>query len=247
MADAPLIPSNWQLPDYFRGRLGVSAGRQRLMIGDKHMLIVAHAVPKTGDSSRRGLLFWRNAEGEWKASNGDPGKMAIANLLEVYEQTLEQFETLEAKAQLAAEYLPLLDGLAPFVRSSRNLYEVLQEARSAAPEVKELIDVRDRAYELSRSAELLYQDAKNSMEVAVVRRAEEQAASSERLANASHRLNTLAAIFFPLATLGAVFGTSLTENWSWSRSSGPFVMFVATGILLGLVLVGFVNKRPTAR
>lgn len=247
MADAPLIPSNWQLPDYFRGRLGVSAGRQRLMNGDQHMLIVAHAVPKAGESSRRGLLFWRNAEGEWKSSNGDPGKMAISNLLEVYEETLEQFETLEAKAQLAADCLPLLDGLAPFVRSSRNLYEVLQEARAAAPEVKELIDVRDRAYELSRSAELLYQDAKNSMEVAVVRRAEEQAAASERLANASYRLNTLAAIFFPLATLGAVFGTSLTENWSWSRSSGPFVMFVASGILLGLVLVGFVNKRPTAR
>lgn len=243
MADAPLIPSTWQLPEYFRGRLGSSAGRQRLMIDSQHMLIIAHEVPKAGETWRRGVLFWRSAEGEWKASNGEPGNVALAILLQRYELSLDEFEAMEAKAQLAADYLPLLDGLAPFARSSRNLYEVLQEARTSARELKELIDPRDRAYEVSRSAELLYQDAKNSMEVAVVRRAEEQAAASKQLSNSSHRLNTLAAIFFPLATLGAVFGTSLTENWSWSQSAGPFTLFVVAGILLGLILVTFVNRR----
>ncbi len=244
MSNAPLIPSTWQLPDYFRGRLGTTAGRQRLMLNEGHLLIIAHAVPKTGDSTREGILFWRGANGEWKASNGDPGKVAISNLLDQYDRTLDEFERLENKAQRSDEYLPLLDGLAPFVRSTRHLYDVLQEARIAAPELKELIDVRDRAYDLSRSAELLYQDAKNSMEVAVVRRAEEQAAASERLAKSSHRLNTLAAIFFPLATLGAIFGTTLTENWTWSQSSIPFALFVMAGILLGLVLYAFIDQRP---
>ena len=42
-------------------------------------------------------------------------------------------------------------------------------------DIRELIEVRDYAYDVSRTAELLYQDAKNSMEIAVVRRAEEQA------------------------------------------------------------------------
>jgi len=244
MRNSPLIPSNWQLPEHFRGRLGVSAGRQRLMANDGELLIVAHAVPKTGESIRHGILFWRTLQGEWKASNGDPGKIAIANLLDQFDRRLDEFEHLEAKAQRSDEYLPLLDGLAPFVRSIRHFYDVLQEARQSAPEVKELIDVRDRAYEISRSAELLYQDAKNSMEVAVVRRAEEQASASERLARSSHRLNTLAAIFFPLATLGAIFGTTLTENWTWSQSSLPFALFVSAGIVLGFVLFAFIDQRP---
>ncbi len=65
-----------------------------------------------------------------------------------------------------------------------------------------MIDHRDRAYELSRQAELLYDDAKNSMDVAVVRRAEEQARASHQMTSSAHRLNIMAALFFPFATLG---------------------------------------------
>ncbi len=240
MAQSPLVPANWQLPEVFRRRLGNSVGRQRSMFEESHLLIVAHQVPAADEGVRRGVLFWRSPEGEWKASNGDPGKAAISNLLDAYEKRLEEFDKMEARAVRADEYLPLLDGLAPFQRSLRNLYEVLQEARKVGDGFDELIDVRNRAYELSRSAELLHQDAKNAMDVAVIRRAEEQAVSSERMAKASHRLNILASIFFPLATLGAIFSTTLTEGWSWSRSASPFFAFLLCGGVLGMILVSFV-------
>ncbi|MEZ6134552.1 MAG: hypothetical protein R3C53_06555 [Pirellulaceae bacterium] len=243
MAQAPLVPATWQLPDYFRKRLGSTVGRQRFMEHDGHLLLVMHQVPLAGETTRRGVLFWRDAAGQWQASNGDPGKVAIANLLGKYERALEGYDQQEERAQRSDEYLPLLEGLAPIVRSTRNLHNVLQEARKVFPEIQELIDVRDRAYELSRSAELLNQDARNSMEVAVVRRAEEQALTSARMEQASHRLNTLAAIFFPLATLGAIFGTTLTDNWTWSHSPLPFVLFLITGSLLGILIALFINRK----
>ncbi|MEO8270834.1 MAG: hypothetical protein ABI557_14010, partial [Aureliella sp.] len=102
---------------------------------------------------------------------------------------------------------------------------------------------RDRAYDISRTAELLYQDAKNSMELAVVRRAEEQATASHKMSVSAHRLNTMAAIFFPLATLGSIFGTTFTENWSWSATAGPFILFLIVGLVTGFGLALFVNRR----
>ena len=78
---------------------------------------------------------------------------------------------------------------------------------------------------------------------AVVKRAEEQAAASDRMALASHRLNIMAALFFPLATLSGVFGTTLTENWTWSLAAGPFLLFVAVGLLAGILLAYFVSSN----
>ncbi|MCC7338021.1 MAG: hypothetical protein IT422_23265 [Pirellulaceae bacterium] len=242
---APLIPSNWQLPDYFRRRLGSSAGRQRLMQSEGQLLIVVHRVPEPNEVTRRGVLVWFDGQ-QWRASDGGPGKLAVESLLDVYTKKIEQFDQQEAKAQSAAEYLPLLDGLTPLVRAARNLYEVLQEARTVANEVHELIDWRDRAYDISRTAELLYQDAKNSMELAVVRRAEEQAAASHKMSVSAHRLNTMAAIFFPLATLGSIFGTTFTENWSWSQTTGPFLWFLVVGLVTGFGLAVFVNRSEAA-
>ncbi len=239
---APLIPATWQLPDYFRGRLGSTVGRQRVMHDGGQLLIVAHHAPVADENVRRGVLFWFDSQ-QWHASNGEPGKIAIQKLIDGYVARIEAFDQQEANAQRAQEYLPLLDGLAPLMRSSRNLYDVLDEARKLAPDLRELIDLRDRAYEMSRTAELLYQDAKNSMEVAVVRRAEEQAAASHKMSVSAHRLNTMAAIFFPLATLGAVFGTTLTDNWSWANTAAPFLLFVLSGLLAGLVLALFVNRK----
>ncbi len=243
MGSAPLIPSTWQLPDVFRRRLGRSVGRQRLMTHDEHLLIVAHDVPGVDQDTRQGILFWRDNAGEWHASNGDRGTVALDNLLGQYEKRIEEIDQAEAKACLAEEYLPVLEGLAPVARAARNLCEVLQEARKAASEVPELIDLRDRAYDLARTAELAYQYAKDSMDVAVVKRAEEQAAASTKMALASHRLNIMAAIFFPLATLSGIFGTTLTENWSWSQTPVPFYIFIAVGFVAGILLASFVSWK----
>lgn len=247
MAVAPLVPANWELPDIFRERLGTSAGRQRLMIDNQQFLIVAHEVPKADENDRRGVLFWRDERGEWRASNGDPGKVGLDNLLNIYAKSLDDFDRKEASAQRADEYWPILDGMAPVVRSVRHLLEVLEQARQAFPKVRELIDYRDRAYELTRTAELLYSDAKNAMDVAVVRRAEQQSEASRQQASAAHRLNQLAALFFPLATLGSVFGTTFTENWSWSQTPVAFLSFLALGLLTGLGLAKFISRPASTK
>ncbi len=247
MAQPPLIPANWtSFPDEFRSRLGSTVGRQRCMHAEGHLLIVAHYVPEPDEATRRGILFWKDAAGEWKCSNGDPGRVGLSLHLDRFSKRLEAYEQQEQDAIRADDYLPLLEGLAPIVRTQRNFFETLDEARKAMPEMRELIDHRDRAYELSRQAELLYEDAKNSMDVAIVRRADEQAQSTHQMTVAAYRLNIMAALFFPFATLGAIFGTTLTDNWSWSQSAIPFFLFVLVSLISGLVLTMFVAK-PTSR
>ncbi len=247
MATAPLIPSHWSsFPEEFRIRLGTNVGRQRVMKANEDLLVIAHVVPEHDEAGRRGVLFWRNSQGEWQCSNGDPGKMSLAMHLDRYAKRIDQYEHQETTAIRADDYLPLLEGLAPLVRSSRNLLDALEEARKALPKERQLIDHRDRAYDLSRQAELLYEDAKNSMDVAVIRRADEQANATHQMTIAAHRLNMLAAVFFPFATLGAIFGTTLTDNWSWSQSPLPFILFLIIGLLVGLALSLFIVRpvRP---
>ncbi|MFN9852254.1 MAG: hypothetical protein ACK57P_10605, partial [Planctomycetota bacterium] len=88
----------------------------------------------------------------------------------------------------------------------------------------------------------LYEDAKNSLDVAMVRRADQQAQTANRMMLAAHRLNVLAALFFPFATLGAILGTTLTDNWTWSKSAIPFLGYVVVGGLAGLLLTQYVSR-----
>jgi hypothetical protein len=217
------------------------------MQAEGQLLIVAHMLPEHDETNRRGVLFWRDAAGEWKCSNGDPGRVALGMHMDRYSKRLDAFEQQEAAAMKADDYLPLLEGLAPIVRANRNFLEALEEARKAVPDARELIDYRDRAYDLSRQADLLYEDSKNSMDVAIVRRADEQARSTHQMMVAGHRLNVLAALFFPFATLGALFGTTLTDNWSWSQSPAPFILFVMVSLLGGFVLTMFVTQGTRAK
>lgn len=248
MASSALIPSSWSsFPAEFRARLGSTVGRQRVMVAESHVLIVAHMVPEHDEATRRGVLFWRDGTAEWRCSLGDPGALAIELHLDRYAKKIDFYEVQEAAASKADDYLPLLEGLAPIVRSTRNLLESMEEARKVLMDDRSIIDHRDRAYDLSRQAELLYEDAKNSMDVAVVRRADEQAQATHQMTVAAHRLNILAATFFPFATLGAIFGTTLTDNWAWSRSAVPFAVFLVAGLLIGLVLAKFISRPANGK
>jgi hypothetical protein len=245
MNEPSLIPADWKLPTEFRERLGTSVGRQRTMSADGQLLIVLHEAPERGESTRRGVLFWRDTNGQWLASNGRSGHEALHQHLESYAKKIEEYFAQESRAQRADEYIPLVESLAPISRAARNMLTVLDEARDIIRGDRVLIDYRDKAYEISRNAELLYDDLKNSMEIAVIRRAEEQAAASHRMAITAHRLNVMAALFFPLATLGAIFGTTLTDNWSWADSPLPFGLFVAIGLLAGVLLAMRISRSAT--
>ncbi len=238
-----LIPESWtNFPDEFRTRLGSTVGRQRAMVAHDHLLIVAHEVPNPNEAARRGILFWRDPAGQWKCNSSLPNSQTLDGLIECYSKRIEELDSQESSATKADDYVPLVEGLAPVARSISNFLDTLEEARRAIPEDRKLIDHRDHVYDLSRQAELLHEEVKNSMELALVRRADEQTMAAHEMMLAAHRLNMLAAMFFPFAALGAIFGTTLTDNWSWSNSPLPFVVFLLFGGAAGWWLTRFVSR-----
>ena len=240
-----LLPLSWQVPDEFHRRLGDQPGRQRTMKADGHLLVILHAPPKPDTSEREGRFFWRDANGTWTPPGTAPSQPGVGQLLTDYEKAIDRLQEMEDAAQSARDYFTLLNQLTPLARSARNLHEALQEAREAAPEDRQLLLWRDRAYVLARSAELLYSDAKNALDFAVAQRAEEEAESSRRAATAAYRLNTLVACFFPVATLAAIFGVNLRhgmETWDERYAPLPMVAILGGGLLIGVLLMLFINR-----
>jgi hypothetical protein len=248
-SESTLLPSDWNVPIVFRQRLGENAGRQRVMAADRHLLLVLHAPPEADEPGRRGRFFWRDPEGNWKVSPRADKVSSLADHVADYRATIERIEQQEEAAQESREHFALLDHLAPLTRATRHLQEVLQKARETIPDERRLIVVRDDAYDLARRAEILYDDVKNGLEAAVARQAEAQAESSHQMAVAAYRLNILVALFFPIATLMAIFGTNLDHGLeNLELRHGPLVLAAVTvlGMLLGVVIT-FIITRPAPR
>ncbi|MDC0935938.1 hypothetical protein OAS39_06605 [Pirellulales bacterium] len=255
MAETSILPPEWQVPPQFRSRLGARVGRQRPMTADGHLLLVLHTPPLHDDPVRVGRFFWRAPDGSWKSKEQGDGIQALDKLLDEYEDQISTLDRQEAQATTADAYFAVLENLAPLHRAARNMYRVLQEARKAFPEYGDLIDARDRAYAIERTADLLYSEIKNSLDFLIARRAEEQAVASNRMAAASHRLNMLAAMFFPIITftsivgldietIGALFGVD-DETMAAPRAAPlVFVGVLGFGLIVGAILTMFVNRRP---
>lgn len=244
----PLLPNDWGVPEDFRHRLGDDVGRQRMMSHEGHLLLVLHAPPRAGERTRRGRLYWREPAGHWRPQPLAHPDHAVGELIGEYESLTTEVEAREESADSAKQYFDVLTELAPLVRSAHNLYTVLKEARGAAREDRQLILLRDRAYALTRRLELLQQDTKNTLDFLIARRAEEQAESAQRQASAAHRLNVLAALFFPLATLTSLLSTRLGHGADFDRldalyAPAPLLWLVPIGLGLGIVLAVFVSRK----
>jgi len=201
-----VLPKQWAVPELFRRRLGELAGRQRVMVADGHALLVLHAYPARAPS-----LFWRNRDGTWSSTlhGARPGGLRVH--VAHYGDAVAKLETQLEEAAGSSECFAVLRAVTPLVRTVRNLHRVLQEARDAVPADRELIACRDLAYEVERSAELVYDEARNMLSYTVANRAEEQARLGEANARLGHRLNQLAAFFFPLSAMAALFGMNLSD------------------------------------
>lgn len=242
----PLLPAGWGVPEEFRARLGDEAGRQRLMESGGHLLLVLHAPPRAGERFRQGRLFWRTPEGLWKPQSLRHSEHALGELLGEYEACVAELETSIDSAEEARDYFEVLTSLAPLVRAARNLCEVLHDARQAARDDRGLILLRDRGYALARHLELLNQEAKNTLDFVIARRSEEQAEASRHQARAAHRLNVMAALFFPIATLGAVFGMDLghgLEAFDSANAPVPMLVVLGAGLVLGFLLTLFITRK----
>jgi hypothetical protein len=241
-----LLPSDWEIPAKLRGRLGTSAGRQRVLWEDGHLILVLHAPPTADETERRGRFFWRDPAGTWRVAPKGAGVANLDQHLGEYEAAIEQLEQAEDVAREARDYFELLDHVNPLARSTRNMYDTLQQAREKVSDDRRIIVARDLAYDLTRRTDLLNEDGKNGLDFAVAWRAEQQAESSYQMAVSTHRLNLLVSFFFPIATLMAVFGANLRhglEGWDQSRSPLPLLAVLGAGLVSGIMLTVFVTRR----
>jgi hypothetical protein len=231
-----LIPKRWEVPEIFRLRLGNQGGRQRAMIADGHLLLILHGLPVPGKPERETKMFWRNPAGEWRSSDTGSGKASLQALFTNYTQATDSLEASLAKADRASEYFTILRQSTPILRAARHMHGALQHARESLPNALEIINFRDQAGELERALELVYADARLGLEFSMARRAEEQAELSEHMVKSSHRLNLLAATFFPLSAIAAVFGMNLSHGLPIATKPIAFWAVVGASLLLGLII-----------
>jgi len=239
-----LLPSDWTVPAIFRKRLGRSVGRQRAMFADGHLLLVLHAPPDPEQLERTGRFFWRQPDGSWRSNYLGSGAHALTKHLDEYGKLVEDLEQRGDAASSSQEYFDVVYRLDPIGRAARNLHAVLQEARELVPEDADIINFRDRAYQIERTTELLQKEARNGMELVIARRAEEQAVSSFRMSVSAYRLNVLAAFFFPVITLCNVFSTNVKHGLEDYPAPWTWLGILAAGLLLGFILKAVILSEP---
>jgi hypothetical protein len=240
---ASVIPEGWSVPERIRQRVGTHAGRQRAIVEEGHLVLVVHEPPKNDEISRPARLFWRAPDGSWRATGAgsSSGLPVLKRHLEALQQTIVKLDARVDSGQSAKDFFEVLHAATPLQRTTRNLHRALQEARDAI-DVRELIALRDTAGELERAAELLVGDARNGLDFTIAKNAEEQARSAQRAAEAQHRLNLLAALFFPITAIGSIMGINLKTGLE-SAPPALFWAVLATALAVGIVVRGSIAKR----
>jgi hypothetical protein len=236
------LPPSWTLPATIKGRFGQrSAGKQRAMIAEGHLLLVLHQAPVPHQRDRTAILFWRSPAGHWKTSQGKAGFPALLKYLQDYTTQEENLRQIYLQATCAEDYFRLLEGMTPLRLAVTNLHDAFQAAREGIPDDPNLIDLRDWAYETERTLDLLYENTKNAMNFSMARRAEEQTQLSISALESSDRLNILAAVFLPITAISSVFGMNLVSGVEQSHLITLWSVLVV-GIVLGFAVRRWVVK-----
>lgn len=233
---AHVIPEPWQVPQRFRQRVGHQAGRQRAMAHDGHLLLILHEVPGDNDLERTARVFWRAPDGAWKATGtSGSGLPVLKRHVETFSAAVQALDEKVDKGGSAEDFYAVLHRATPLARTTRNLHKALQEARDAI-EDKDIISLRDAAGDLERASDMVVSDARTALEYTAAKKAEEQAASAQRQADAQHRLNLIAALFLPISAFGSVMGINLTSGL---EGQGPWLFWL---IVLVCFAAGFVIR-----
>lgn len=235
--DPSPIPSVWSLPKAIEDRIGATVGRQRAMVAQGHLLLLLHAVPTDDEPERRGILVWRDPTGAWRGTERGNGPGLVADVIEAYDDAIDEVEAKADVAETALDWFEIIQRIGPLHRAAQHLQATLQAARTALPDVQALINLRDRAIEVERAAELVAQGCEQSLRYALARRAEEQAAASREMARSAHRLNALMALCLPLTAVSGMFGMNLQMG----IDPGPWAFWLTAG--MALVLGSYVWRK----
>jgi len=245
-----VLPPGWNLPEALRRRVGKTAGKQRIISEEGHLLVILHASPSPADPGVRvAHFFHRDPGGNWQSFPKDFGRGAAAlrGHVDIYHDASERFDDRLEQADSADEYFALLRDLAPFVRTTRNLSRVLEEVRTAVGPDPDVIAARDRASDVERTAELVLQWSSQGLDYSIAKSNEEQARLSEFISRSSHRLNMLAAATFPITAVGSFFGVNLASGLESTMAPSLFWGIGFASLLIGFAIrLSMPNPPPPA-
>ncbi len=241
-----IVPEDWNIPTQIRERFGESAGRQRAMYADGHLLLVLHEPPGPDDRERNARLLWRDLTGFWRWSFDGSQTNLLKQHIVTFAQRVDQLEKQLQAADCAEDYFELLQSVAPLHRTSRNLHTTLQQARELVPNDRDIIVARDSASDLERAFELLFTDAKNGLDYTVAQKTELQSQRSYEMATSAHRLNVLAALFLPVTAIASIFGMNVKHGLEAYPNALLFWGILATGFVSGLLLTRLISQKPAS-
>ena len=232
------IDYSWKLPESILVRLGQNTyGRQRTIFEEGHLLLILHRLPEPKESIRESIVFLRTPEGAWLCNGEKDGLFRLKRILASYEGRYAELHKDYSKADDSEKLFKLIEKLTPVSRGASNMLNAIQAAREQVKIDQELIDARDRAYDIQQNFEMLLTDAKSALNFRIARNAQENASAARDTVAAQHRLNTLAAIFFPLMTLTAVFSMNLPNSFH------RFGELSFWGVLTGGAILGGIIKN----
>ena len=235
-----IIPKSWNVSPTIRQRVGEEAGRQRLITEDGEILVLLHSVPSAKDKGRReAAQFWCDGMGNWKSSPHSGGRSELRTLVESYQKRMGELDSSLELAEDATVIHAVIDEATPVARAGRHLAQVICELRIALRDDLEILSIRDQAVNMERSGDLLLQDAKSSLDFSIAKNAAAQAKDAQKSAQEAQKLNRLAAFFFPLMTIAAVFGMNRPSE---IFANGGIVGIVILGLILGLIVRSSLKK-----
>jgi Mg2+ and Co2+ transporter CorA len=234
---------DWTLPQKITARLGQSSyGRQRAIFEDETCLLILHTPPERKNHKRETLVFLRQPGGQWKCNGRDDGIMRLQKLLLTYEDQCDKFLDEFQKAETSDLLFELLTRLNSAKRTANDMFTALQAARDLIKVDPDLIECRDRAYEISRNYELIYHDAKTALDFRIAKNSQDDAEAAKLVLKAQHKLNVLAAIFFPLMALTSIFGMNLPNGLEKLGIPIFWVIFIC-GLVIGTYFKGWVIEK----
>jgi len=208
------------------------------MFADGHLLVILHEPPTAAQVGRNARLFWRSPEGDWKSDSLGVGINALRTHLTEFADRLQRLEDAIQKAGGADDYYRLRRTVAPIRRAAHGMHVALQQARELCPDDRELIGCRDQALNVELASDFALDDAQHGLEYAIAKQTEEQA-------KAGHRLNLMAALFFPLATLAAVFGMNVQHPLHDVDGPWLFWLLVISGVGVGFFVRTLIAQSET--
>lgn len=232
-----VLPATWDLPGTIRNSFSRRTGRQRLVRGDGHLLIALHQAPEVGEVDRAALYLWRQPDGQWQSHTEpmssspavtapDTNHVALRQVLERYDLREDRLEEQEKSAANAADHLLVLREVITVQHAIRNLHETLEQAVTGldTSESDELLQLRDYAYEIRRSYDLLESFSRGELEIYQAKQAEE----ANRKAN---DLNLVVVFTLPLTALASVLGMEIDGG---AIFEDPFFwLAIALGLVWG--------------